>query len=97
MRPSHEKISTDELLSTSHYFVVRAQFVDHGWQFVLDDDLLMARFPEGVMYREDRGWHNGVDGEQASMDEALADALAIGLDAINERLAKHPRPIVERR
>jgi hypothetical protein len=97
MRPSQQKITADELLSTFHYFVVRAQFVDHGWEFILDDDTLLARFAEGVMYVDERGWHNGMDGEQASMDEALADALVTALDAINKRLAKHPRPIVERR
>lgn len=76
-------------METEHYFVVVARNDGRGWQFSVDDDTLIARFPEGVMYCDGRGWHNGLDSDQKGLDESLADHLMLALDKANDALL-HP-------
>jgi hypothetical protein len=59
-----------------HFFVVTAVWSDekNDYEFIVDDDTLVARFPEGVMWTED-GWRHPTDVDESERDVALSERL----------------------
>lgn len=61
---------------SEHYFVVVARQNDDGtYTFEVDDETLMARFPEGAVWYDDE-WHKYTSDLVRLRDRALADSLS---------------------
>lgn len=71
---------------SEHYFVVKAVYNRDRqvYDFVIDDDTLVARFPEGSVWHDEQ-WHEHHNDVVAARDWDLQQRLARWLDLDNSR------------
>lgn len=74
-------------MKTVHYFVLACEVIDGKKEWTIDDDMAVARFPEGLVWDDDAAtWISGsrLIGEMKELDAELNNIMSGIVDRLDQ-------------